>query len=544
MRADRQAFCRVARPGVGLMVCLAWLIAAPGAWVPGTAVAQQEPAVPVPPAGDEAAKPAPAAPAEEPPEQGPGGSGKITGPRDLLRRFGIDDSRFGRFLDGRLLHGDEVETLLRILLRLDDVPSEDIDRWARRKLDLSELATDPEPQRGQIFPVEGRVVRIDVRRPEPEIIRLYDMPEYYRCEFVLAGSEQPAVVYTRTVPAAWKAGGTMDQRAGAMGFFLKLGCEDTKRPIPVFAARRVAWFPAGPLGDLGFDAGLLDDVQDKKELLQEEREAFYQMLAAVRRAKPGQLRREANEQIAKIKAEGTPEQIKARIDADTDSTAAIPLFTKPAEWRGRLAVVTGTARKVVLIRVDDPDIRNRFGIDHYYEVSIVTLDSQGHPLVFCVPDLPEGMPAGNRLNYAETVRVAGFFLKTWVYRVPPPPDTPKTEAETKVWKWQAPLLIAHELRWYPREEPPSTTLAGAIAGGLFLVALLGIWLAIWRYNRGDKAFHEKTIARNFAIDSGISLDQLGLDADGKPDFSALEGSDRSASDDNEPPAGGAGVRPV
>ena len=75
------------------------------------------------------------------------------------------------------------------------------------------------------------------------------------------------------------------------------------------------------------------------------------------------------------------------------------------------------------ILVNDPDIVARFGIDHYYQVSLFTDDSYDkhwnpQPLTFCLRELPEGMPYGNLPRYGETVRMAGFFFKTWSYAVP------------------------------------------------------------------------------------------------------------------------------
>lgn len=479
------------------------------------------------------------APSAKASEEKPAAPIQTTGPRDVLRQFGIDDSRFDQFVDGRLLHVDEQETLLRVLYRLDDLRLEDIDHWIHKRLDLDTLVKDARAQCGQVFPIRGRVLRVDVEHPLPEVVERFEMKEYYCCEIELAESRQVVLVYAQAVPKAWQAGGAIDQRGGAQGFFLKLGSTDAARPRPIFAARRVAWYPADPLGDLGFDAGLLDDVKDKESIRPEEREAFYQMLWCVGRAKPGQLRQEAERQIRDLekKAEGDPEKIAREVEADTNSNSVVPLFLEPERCRGRLVVVTGEARKVVLIRVDDEDIRNRFGIDHYYEVSLFTPDSQGNPLVFCVRELPEGLSPGEGARYWETVRVAGFFMKVWSYRVPPPPDVPEAQRESAVWKKQAPLLIAQEPLWYPVRQPPTTTLAGAIAGGVFLVVLLAIWAIVWRSSRADKAFHEKTIARNLAADSGISLDAIGLDADGKPDFSTLPQANPPGDGDDGPAVG-------
>jgi hypothetical protein len=180
---------------------------------------------------------------------------------------------------------------------------------------------------------------------------------------------------------------------------------------------------------------------------------------------------------------------------------------------------------VIPIRVGDEDVRARFGIDRYYQVFLFTEDSQSNPLLFCVRELPEGMPLGEGFQFAEQVRVAGFFFNTWAYRNRQPGDgvTARTQ-------WQlAPLLIGRDLHWHPAEAPASNPLLGAIAAGLFVVALLGVWLALWRYGRGDKQFHDETMARQIAPEAGVSLDDIGLDADGTPDFSTLEQADRQPS---------------
>ena len=82
-----------------------------------------------------------------------------------------------------------------------------------------------------------------------------------------------------------------------------------------------------------------------------ERECFYQMLAAVGRAKPGQLLREAEELLDTASDE--------RRRADDEAFSVVPLFNDVPGQRGRLVVLSGVARRVERIRVEDPDIRRR-----------------------------------------------------------------------------------------------------------------------------------------------------------------------------------------
>jgi len=125
-----------------------------------------------------------------------------------------------------------------------------------------------------------------------------------------------------------------------------------------------------------------------------------------------------------------------------------------------------------------------------------------------VRELPTGMPTGEGPQFGESVTVAGFFFNTWAYRNR---RSPEGSAEPE---WQlSPLLIGRDLVWHPSEAPASNPLFGAIAAGLFVAALAGIWWALWQYGRSDKRFHKSTIARQFAPEPGTSLDEIGLDAD-------------------------------
>ncbi len=436
-------------------------------------------------------------------------AGPISGARDLLRRYGIDDSHFEKLIDGRPIDDNETETLLNVIYRMCDfrIPgvklrirgfrTADVERWTRGELNLAELVREPKANRGEIFQLFGRVSSIEVRQPWPEDVERFELKQYYRCEFILADGSQPAVVYTRNVPRRWQAGGKIDQRVGAPGLFLKFAAEDAQRPVPVFVAPRVAWHPETLLGELGMDVGLLDDVQNKTKLTEDDRECFYQMLAAAGRAKPRQLLRAARQELER---------------AGREEFSVEPLFNRPDRQRGRLVALSGTVRRVVRVRVGDPDVVARFGIDHYYNLFLFTDDSLNNPIVFCVRELPQGMPEGEGPKYREQVRVAGFFMKSWAY----PIARPRQNNEgARGGRWQlAPLLIGREPVWYPYQPPPANTLAGAIAGGLFLAALLGIWIAVWRYGRGDKRFRDGTIAKALQIDSPGSLDEIARKVDG------------------------------
>jgi hypothetical protein len=180
---------------------------------------------------------------------------------------------------------------------------------------------------------------------------------------------------------------------------------------------------------------------------------------------------------------------------------------------------------VVRIDVEDADIVARYGIDHYYEISLFTDDSQSNPIVFCVRELPPGMPTGDGPEYGEQVRVGGFFFKLWSYHIASSAQLPEIQRGRGAPRQPAPLLIGRRPVWYPQEPTATSYLTEAIAAGLFVLAMVGVWLALWRQGRSDKQFHDQTIAKAHAIDSGVSLNEIGLNVDGTVDFGGLEATD-------------------
>jgi hypothetical protein len=236
-------------------------------------------------------------------------------------------------------------------------------------------------------------------------------------------------------------------------------------------------------------------VKNRTSISAQERECFYQMLAALRRADPQDLRHRTDRPAG-------------------DDFSVVPLFNKPEEQIGKLVALTGTARRAILVRLDpqaDADIIARFGFDHYYQVEIFTEDSQGNPLVFCLHQLPPDFPQGPNIH--ETLRIAGFFYKTWAYQIQ------QTDGSDSQGRQLAPMLLGNQAVWLL---PPSKSgaAAGVIAAALFLLAMVGLFVGVWYLNRGDRKFRESTIARQLAPEPGVSLDKLGL-PDNKPDFSGL-----------------------
>jgi hypothetical protein len=440
---------------------------------------------------------------------------KPADPREMFRFLGAGDAYFEQLTSGVPVDADELDPLLRILYKLRQFPPVDLERWAQSQDKLGELIAQAGRPRGSIFRLRGRVIAVEPRRPSAEQATRYEMQRYFRCRLQLDSSPCIAEVFTENVPVAWQKGGKLDVAGGAFGVFLKLAGKKAGRETLVFVAPRLAWYPDDLLGELGMDYGLLDDLRHPKSFSVQERkaldhEAFYQMLAAVGRAKPGQLFRQAEAELPK-----SPETSRWTDAEGRQHYSVIPLYKEPATQIGRLVWLSGTARLIEEVRVENADTAARFGFDHYYQVSMFTDDSGGYPLTFCVRELPEGMPYGNIPRYGEAVHIAGFFFKMWSYPVQKMAD-PSLMSDPKTHQQPSPLLIGRSLVWYPAPKPIASKVSGAVIIGLLVVVMLAIWAVAWRTRRSEKRWAEREAAPP-QLDSGIKLDQVEAKPEKSPD---------------------------
>lgn len=427
--------------------------------------------------------------------------------RELLGLYGFDDSYFAKLPDATPLDGDQTEPLLRGLFAFRKFTREEVARWRQPGRDLPQWLADAPKHAGEIIAVRGRLKRVTRVRPDPEIARRFDLTQYFRCDVELTAPRADTTIFALAIPRAWLGDDenerASDVRCGASALFLKRQSSDASQPAPVFLAQRMAWYPDdgnfATLGNLGFDAGLIDGVRDKSSLANStdlEREAFYQLLDAVNRTGPGELQAVA---ATELRAARQRWEIDLRGRAPDDpSTAALraelarqieradddhadditPLFNAPEAARGRLVTLVGTARRAMEIRVDDPDIRARFGIERYFEVEFVTPDSRGNPLAICVRELPPGMPLGEEIY--EPIRATGFFLKTWGFRTAQSGEAAPGEIRRQL----APLLIGRDIAWLRPAAEPETP-RGWIIGGVAAVTALAIG-SIWWIHRDSR----------------------------------------------------------
>jgi hypothetical protein len=422
---------------------------------------------------------APAAPEADPPPS-------LASSREMLELLRVAD-RLRAVSDDADFPPEGDDLLYRLLYAVRRFRLGDLDRWQQSELSVDALRKDAPRYRGDVVALTGTVTRVTRHDLPAEIAEQFDLARYYRCEMDLADSESRAVIYALAVPRQWLSAKKLHARSGVKGLFVRLTGDDPAAPVLV--AKRVAWYPDTFLGDLDMDVGLFDELSNRPDWAGGDGECFYQLLAAVGRT-------------------GTQQLLRAVPD-DGHNTKVEPLFNQPQTQHGRLVKLTGTARRAVRVLVDDRDIVARFGIDHYYEVDIFTEDSQANPLTFCVRELPKGFPNGAEIS--EPVRIAGFFLKKWGYRMSAvdADDKPGT-----IRRQLAPLLIGREPIWL--ETPViDQRFANGVFLVLFVVLTVVLWIIVSRLNRSDAKFRKK-IARHFTEPQEKSLNELGLDDESPP----------------------------
>ncbi len=505
-------------------------------------------------------------------------------PQDILADFGIEPTRFGQFKeDGPLLASpEELDILLRILMRQRNIPPKSMKHWAKGSESLKECITNPDPFHGEVLKARGQVTKIETIPISPDLRRRFGMAQIYRCTLRLGSEKIPAILYTRTVPSRLPRDKPLDERIGMTGIFLKRENSTPNGVKLVFTADRLAWYPDSFLGDLGMDCSLLDTIENGQPLRPAENEAFYQVLLAAKKAGAGELARHAYnnlvfkvrqwaeekkkletqiEQLSTPSQDGPDKNLLAKVQLAqrlattrlnyTKKNAAntfVPLVETPTDFNGKLVMLRGTAYRIVKVRITDPEIIEQLGQNDYYQidmmvnlehkVKLVTVASPDspaaekiiwrHPATFCALSLPEGMPTGNKLS--EPIRVAGFYFKNWRYETSEMKDG---QAARRT----APMLIGQEPVWDTRKVSGLSSYAGMIAGGLFIVALIGIWAGVWWTNRSDNAKNKAVRDKVFASREEPAFDGANLEATGC-DFSQIESLEPHHEPTDEEPAAG------
>ncbi|MDA1053919.1 MAG: hypothetical protein O3C40_26005 [Planctomycetota bacterium] len=444
---------------------------------------------------------------------------RMTHARELLHLLSIDESQLAGFADGKPLGAQDEETVNRILYRIPRFPLNDLHRWAQSTENLSALIAAPNDHRADTFLIRGRTTKIERVEILPEAVERLEFDHYFRIHVALDASPHTAVLCCRETPAAWASGELLGEPIVAYGLFLKLGESKAQRTEFAFATPHIGWLPSAPnaavgittdlvqLAALGMDVSLFDDVRplNQKPITQADRECFYQLLAAVGKADANAIRSHAR---------------------PTVDLAA--LLQQPATQHGRLMVVRGTARRAMNIRVNDKDIQERFGIDHYYQIDVfIPLDDQvvrlgkqadgagptftnSYPVTVCVLRLPPGLPEGTDIR--EEVSIPAACFKLWAY--PSRFVSAYDQKQLQV----SPMFMGVEPRVIQFDASQNPYIGFAVAG-IFVALLALAWIALWRTGRNDSKFKRNILTRRFEVQPGNSLNDAGIEEPGEPDFS-------------------------
>ena len=413
------------------------------------------------------------------------------GPAEVLQLFGMDESTLRQFVDGTELNSDEYEPLIRLLSLLPRFDRLDLSRWSRPVETGAMIANDANVVRGEFFRLRGWVSGIEEIELPRESARRFDFDRFYRLKVRLSSGDRNVLVCCREVPAAWRlpAARQVELPMSCEAMFVKIGPGQTGSEQLVFVTDHVAWHPFKPdaqlgvspgqalLGQAGMDVSLFAGLEQAKSIGHADRDCFYQMLWAVGRLDPKAMR-----QVAEVGFD------------------IARLLQHPRQEAGEFYLLKGVARRAFRVQVDDPDIREKFGIDHYYEVDLFlalprTLKLvdptdgearyyQTYPVTCCVRQLPQGMPEGSEIR--QEITVCASYMKLWSYksRFATGSQAPKAGQKRRQ---VSPLFIARTVepvrQTYQRSAWPEVAL---VTGFLFSMIVIG--LSAWYYARSDRAF--------------------------------------------------------
>lgn len=410
-------------------------------------------------------------------------------------------------------------TVVQLAYRFPTLGLDQIERFAQNthSTSIQQVAKDPHRYTGQVFHLQGRVK--ELRRSDllPEVAAGFEFDHVFLVEMIVDQQLPPLLVVARRVPDAWPRATIMDEPASVYGMLIQTNELDDSTSQLVMIADRVSWHPdrlnaehnVGKsqllLSKLGMDLGLFDEVRPHNGRSSIEPECFYQLLAALRRTTNDELRKQAGEfDLAQ-------------------------LLGTPKSQHGNLVFVDGTARRIHRIDIADSYYDQRLGIDHYYAVHVfIPLErpvklsyGQGNtveytrdfPVTIDVLRLPEGLSEGDDINYR--VRVPCVYFKLWAYKS-------QFMAQQNPHQMQlSPLLLGLEPQVVATDRSLSPYVTAGVIG-LFVLALGGLWIGLWRTSRKDDEFGRQAVARRFEIEKGKSLNTTGIQQDDQPDFSNLE----------------------
>ncbi|WP_425613772.1 hypothetical protein NA78x_003613 [Anatilimnocola sp. NA78] len=346
------------------------------------------------------------------------------GVREILEKYDIGESQLDGFFNGQPLSNDEREMLVRIMYRLPRIGLDNLQKWRRTDIPLEQLVVNSAQNRLEVIPLKGRLIGLEQVEVSEELGRRLEIKHFYLARIDLIDQPYEAIVAVRRVPKWWEQAPVLNEPVSFDGIFIKVMEPTANKPQLVFLSRRLRWHPdrelpemfIGPdqlrLAQMGLDISLIEDLRlaNRRDIGDIDREPFYQLLDLVGHA--------TNKQL-------TPQPPRA-VDV-------VPLLQEPEKHQGEIMTVSGIARRITKVVVDDADIRKRFNIDHYYMIDMgVNLGEQSirfgddptgeknavyyndFPVTLCVRQLPSNLNPADKVDVL--ISANGIFMKTWAYR--------------------------------------------------------------------------------------------------------------------------------
>ena len=418
---------------------------------------------------------------------------EVAGPREVLKLFDLDESQINFLRDGGPIVDGEWEPLHRLLYVLPRVDVITIDQWTESAPSWSVIRSDPDRHRLRMFRIGGQLREVTTLKITPESAQRFGFSEFFRLR-VACSPDESATIYARKIPSAWRPiidrpiTDEFEIPVSCNGLLLKLGESEAGHVTLIFVTNRTAWHPQRPavqlgigrgeaeLGRLGMDVGLLDNLSQRSPLEGVDRECFYQLLWSAGRQ---------------------PEAAdRSHAPREQQTLDIVTALKSPQLLRGERFHLQGLARRALKVRVAEADIRDRYGVEHYFEIelfaplkkSLRLVDARNgkerlhhnFPMTICCRSLPDGMPTGDQIR--QMIEVNAFFMKLRSYR--------SGASTVQAADYQlSPLLIAKTVTLVApsvtRNPLPAWLLAGVVFGGVAFALAVRQW-----YRRADQRFQQ------------------------------------------------------
>lgn len=339
---------------------------------------------------------------------------------DLRELSGLSDADSAAIIDDSELDPG-ITAFKKLLYRTGTVDASVLAAWASRSKEIPISAISSRPKEYRFFPFAISAEAVSVERFD---FSKEDAKDFLRGFFIvecISKDGQPFAIISRSTVTTWPINEPIanPQQIEADGFFLgnlKVGNTNSDTAVPVFVARRFAWWPVETDDSLGVDANtialaaagvdiaMLDTVKARKgeQIGTREAACFWQLLSACTKV--------------------TPQGI-ARVDFAT-------MLREPLDSVGKAAAVQGRIRQCVPVKVTSPEAVELLGTDTWYQLTIFpNLDGrpirvatrEGEPEVYtnafpvtaCTLTLPSDMTAESIVG--NSYLFDGFFYRIWSY---------------------------------------------------------------------------------------------------------------------------------